>query len=100
MNDYKKPFVIAEIGCNHKGDMEIAKELIKIAAIFCEVDAVKFQKRNNKELLTEEQYNTPHPNPANSYGETYGSHREYLEFDVEQHSQLKKYCDMSHLSIL
>ena len=69
------------------------KELIKIAAIFCEVDAVKFQKRNNKELLTEEQYNTPHPNPANSYGETYGSHREYLEFDVEQHSQLKKYCE-------
>ena len=93
MIDYKKPFVIAEIGCNHKGDMEIAKELIKIAAIFCEVDAVKFQKRNNKELLTEEQYNTPHPNPANSYGETYGSHREYLEFDVDQHSQLKKYCE-------
>lgn len=93
MIDYKKPFVIAEIGCNHKGDMEIAKELIKIAAIFCEVDAVKFQKRNNKELLTEEQYNTPHPNPANSYGETYGSHREYLEFDVEQHTQLKKYCE-------
>lgn len=93
MIDFKKPFVIAEIGCNHKGDMEIAKELIKIAAIFCEVDAVKFQKRNNKELLTEEQYNTPHPNPANSYGETYGSHREYLEFDVEQHSQLKKYCE-------
>jgi sialic acid synthase len=93
MNDYKKPFVIAEIGCNHKGDLEIAKELIKIAAIFCEVDAVKFQKRNNKELLTEEQYNTPHPNPANSYGETYGSHREYLEFDIDQHSQLKKYCE-------
>ena len=93
MNDYKKPFVIAEIGCNHKGDMEIAKELIKIAAIFCEADAVKFQKRNNKELLTEQQYNEPHPNPANSYGETYGSHREFLEFDVDQHSQLKKYCE-------
>ncbi len=93
MNEYKKPFVIAEIGCNHKGDMEIAKELIKIAAIFCEVDAVKFQKRNNKELLTEEQYNTPHPNPVNSYGDTYGSHREYLEFDVDQHAELKKYCE-------
>ena len=93
MKNYKKPFVIAEIGCNHKGDIEIAKELIKIAAIFCEVDAVKFQKRNNKELLTEEQYNTPHPNPANSYGATYGSHREYLEFDVNQHCQLKKCCE-------
>lgn len=93
MNNYKKPFVIAEIGCNHKGEMEIAKELIKIAKIFCNVDAVKFQKRNNTELLTEDQYNTPHPNPANSYGNTYGEHREFLEFDVEQHSELKKYCE-------
>ncbi|WP_264566720.1 N-acetylneuraminate synthase family protein [Flavobacterium sp. N3904] len=93
MNKYKKPFVIAEIGCNHKGDMEIAKELIKIAAIFCNVDAVKFQKRNNKELLTAEQYNAPHPNVSNSYGATYGEHREYLEFDVHQHAVLKKYCE-------
>lgn len=93
MNLYKKPFVIAEIGCNHKGDMEIAKELIKVAKIFCNVDAVKFQKRNNKELLTEEQYNQPHPNPVNSYGETYGAHREFLEFDVNQHRDLKAYCE-------
>ena len=93
MTSFKKPFVIAEIGCNHKGDMEIAKELIKVAKIFCNVDAVKFQKRNNKELLTEEQYNQPHPNPANSYGETYGQHREYLEFNLEQHSQLKEFCE-------
>lgn len=93
MNSYKKPYVIAEIGCNHKGEMEIAKELIKIAKIFCNVDAVKFQKRNNIELLTEEQYNAPHPNPQNSYGDTYGAHREYLEFDVNQHAELKKYCE-------
>lgn len=93
MNSYKKPFVIAEIGCNHKGEMEIAKELIKIAKIFCNVDAVKFQKRNNIELLTEEQYNAAHPNPANSYGDTYGAHREYLEFNLEQNAELKKYCE-------
>ena len=93
MTEYKKPYVIAEIGCNHKGEMEIAKELIKIAKIFCNADAVKFQKRNNVELLTEEQYNAPHPNPANSYGETYGAHREYLEFDVRQHAELKAYCE-------
>lgn len=91
--EYKKPYIIAEAGCNHKGDMEIAKELIKIAAVFCQADAIKFQKRNNKELLTEEQYNAPHPNPLNSYGETYGEHREFLEFTVEQHSQLKKWCE-------
>ena len=93
MKDYKKPFVIAEIGCNHKGEMEIAKELIKVAKIFCKVDAVKFQKRHNKELLTEEQYNAPHPNPINSYGKTYGEHREYLEFTVKQHLELKDYCE-------
>lgn len=93
MRTYNKPFVIAEIGCNHKGDIEIAKELIKVAKIFCNVDAVKFQKRNNKELLTEEQYNEPHPNSSNSYGETYGLHREYLEFNLSQHKELKAYCD-------
>ncbi len=93
MNSYKKPFIIAEIGCNHKGDIEIAKELIKVAKIFCNVDSVKFQKRNNKELLTKDQYNQPHPNPANSYGETYGLHREYLEFEVHQHQELKTFCE-------
>lgn len=90
---YNKPYVIAEVGCNHMGRMEIARDLINTAAIFCKADAVKFQKRCAKELLTEEQYNTPHPNPINSYGDTYGAHREFLEFDVEQHAQLKKWCE-------
>ncbi|WP_159017957.1 N-acetylneuraminate synthase family protein [Algibacter sp. L3A6] len=93
MNTYNKPYIIAEIGCNHKGDMQIAKELIQMAKIFCNVDAVKFQKRHNKELLTEAQYNSPHPNPTNSYGNTYGAHREYLEFDVNQHQELKDFCE-------
>ena len=90
--DYKKPNVIAEIGCNHMGDMNIAKELIDLAK---ETGAqyVKFQKRNNKELLTEEQYNEPHPNSNNSYGDTYGAHREFLEFNVQQNKELKEYCD-------
>lgn len=90
---YKKPFVIAEAGCNHMGQMEIAKNLIFTAASFCKADAIKFQKRCPKELLTSEQYNAPHPDSANSYGNTYGAHREFLEFDVEQHAQLKKWCE-------
>ena len=49
----EKPYLIAEIGCNHKGDMDLAKDMIKNAAEFCGVNAVKFQKRNPKELLTE-----------------------------------------------
>lgn len=87
------PIIIAEVGCNHKGDMEIAKELIMVAAQFCKVDIVKFQKRTNRELLSPGEYGTPHPNPANSYGQTYGEHREFLEFSVDQHRELKEFCE-------
>ena len=90
--DYKKPRMIAEIGCNHKGDIGIAKELIRIASQ-SGVEAVKFQKRNNRELLTPEQYNSPHPNPMHSYGDTYGSHREFLELNIKRHNELKKYAE-------
>ena len=88
-----EPKVIAEIGCNHKGDMAIAKELIMTAAMFCKADVAKFQKRCNRELLTSEEYNAPHPHPENSYGATYGLHREALEFTAEQHAQLKAWCE-------
>jgi sialic acid synthase len=84
--------IIAEIGCNHKGNMDIAKELIKIAAQYCHADVVKFQKRTPKECLTPEEYNTPHPEPYHSYGKTYGEHREALEFTIEQHRELKECC--------
>ena len=87
-----QPKIIAEIGCNHKGDMNIAREMIITASTFCKADAVKFQKRNNKELLSKEDYYASHPNPGNSYGDTYGEHREYLEFDINQHKQLQKWC--------
>ena len=92
-----KPKIVAEIGCNHKGDIEIAKDLIKIAADYCSVDAVKFQKRCNKELLTDEEYNRPHPVPENSYGSTYGEHREFLEFDLDQHIYLKDFCEKNNI---
>lgn len=87
-----QPKIIAEIGCNHKGDMNIAKEMIMTAATYCKADCVKFQKRCNKELLTPEEYNAPHPHPENSYGKTYGEHREFLEFTLEQHKQLQEWC--------
>ena len=94
-----KPVIIAEIGCNHKGDIEIAHKMIKLLGAFklldenSYIDIVKFQKRTNKELLSQEEYNAPHPNPQNSYGKTYGEHREFLEFDLEQNRQLKKWCE-------
>jgi sialic acid synthase len=87
------PKIVAEIGCNHKGDMDICKEMISIAQEFCQVDYIKLQKRNNRELLTSEQYAAPHPNPSNAYGDSYGAHREYLELDLEQHRELKHFSE-------
>ena len=89
---FSKPKVIAEIGCNHKGDFEIAKELVSLAKR-AGADVAKFQKRNSIELLTREQYNSPHPNPRNSYGSTYGEHREFLELNINQHQLLKSFCE-------
>ena len=62
---YNSCKTIAENGCNHKGSMETAKELILLAKN-SGADVAKFQKRNSKELLPEAQYNAPHPNPINS----------------------------------
>jgi sialic acid synthase len=92
MNTIHPPVVVAEIGCNHKGDMQVAREMIRIAATFAKCGYVKFQKRNNRELLSPEEYAAPHPNPENSYGASYGAHREFLEFDLDQHRQLKRWC--------
>jgi N-acetylneuraminate synthase len=91
-NEYKLPKIIAEIGCNHMGKIEIAKELILMAKQ-AGADVAKFQKRDNKLLLTESQYNTAHPVPENSYGKTYGDHREYLELNLDQHKDLKNYAE-------
>lgn len=85
--------VIAEIGCNHRGDLKTALEMISVAANFCGVDAVKFQKRNNRELLSPEEFARPHPVPDYAYGQTYGEHREFLEFDLAQHLELMSCCE-------
>tara|TARA_E500000081_G_scaffold80051_2_gene81507 strand:+ start:1383 stop:2261 length:879 start_codon:yes stop_codon:yes gene_type:complete len=87
-----KPKIIAEIGCNHKGDIEIAKAMISTAKAYCNVDAVKFQKRDIKSFLSTNEYNAPHPVAYNSYGKTYGEHREFLEFSIDQHKELKNHC--------
>jgi N-acetylneuraminate synthase len=92
---YAKPKIIAEIGCNHKGDVDLAKEFITIAKIYCKVDIVKFQKRNVAVWAERypQLYNAPHPNQTNAYGETYREHREYLEFDLNQNREIKEFCE-------
>jgi len=95
--NYNKPILIAEVGCNHKGDLESAKKFIEVASNFCNLKYIKFQKRNPQSLLTKEEYNSPHPVPGNSYGNTYGEHREYLEFNLEQHKELMNECSKKNM---
>jgi N-acetylneuraminate synthase len=87
--DEPTPYVIAEIGCNHGGDLDLAKRMVGVAAEFCGVDAVKFQKREPRDLLSPEAYAAPHPDPRHSFGATYGEHREFLELSVDEHAELQ-----------
>ena len=75
-------YVVAEIGHNHQGDVDKAKDLIRAAAE-CGVDAVKLQKRDNRTLYTRELYGAAYDN-ENSFGATYGEHREALELSAEE----------------
>ncbi|MDD5237458.1 MAG: N-acetylneuraminate synthase family protein [Candidatus Omnitrophica bacterium] len=81
-------FIIAEIGHNHQGNLKVALDMIKSAAD-CGVNAVKFQKRNNKVLYTKSIYNMPYDN-EDSFGVTYGEHREFLEFNWDEYVALKE----------
>jgi len=78
INDDTPPFVIAEIGHNHQGNLDTALKLIHAAAE-SGATAAKFQKRNNKNLYVPSMYNEVY-NSENSYGATYGLHRDALEF--------------------
>jgi sialic acid synthase SpsE/spore coat polysaccharide biosynthesis protein SpsF (cytidylyltransferase family) len=83
-------YVIAEIGQNHNGDINIAKKLIDMS-VRCGANAVKFQKRDIPSELTKEAFDKPYDNP-NSFGKTYGEHRLFLELSEEQHFDLKEYA--------
>jgi N-acetylneuraminate synthase/sialic acid synthase len=83
-------YVIAEIGHNHQGDLEKCKRLFREAKD-AGASAVKLQKRENRTLYTREMYNRPYEN-ENSFGPTYGAHREALEFGVEEYRELQAYA--------
>lgn len=88
--DTKSHYMIAEIGHNHQGNIDKAFELFKMAKD-CGANAVKLQKRDNKSLYTKSFYNSKYDN-RNSYGETYGLHRDFLEFGKSEYLELKAFA--------
>lgn len=90
-------YVIAEIGHNHGGCVEVCRQLISQAQA-CGADAVKLQKRDNRALYTQAFYDSPYDHP-NSYGPTYGAHREALEFDRAQLADLRAFADELEITL-
>lgn len=86
-----RTFVIAEIGQNHQGDIEVAKSMISEAKA-AGADCVKFQKSCLREKFTQNALQRQYDGP-NSWGKTYGDHKEYLEFTIEQYKLLQCYAN-------
>lgn len=90
IDDQSDCYVIAEIGNNHQGSLERCKELFRLARE-CGGHAVKLQKRDNRSLYTREMYEKQYDN-ENSFGATYGEHREALEFGRDEYLELQRYA--------
>lgn len=84
-------FIVAEIGGNHLGNFKLCQQMIK-KAVQCGVDAVKLQKRDNRHMFTKRLLNASYNNEF-SYGQTYGEHREKLDwFGKSEYVELIQLC--------
>jgi N-acetylneuraminate synthase/sialic acid synthase len=90
IGDESRCYVIAEIGHNHQGSLDKARELFREAKL-AGAHAVKLQKRDNRGLYTRAAYNKPYDN-ENSFGSTYGEHREFLEFGLQEYRELQTFA--------
>ncbi len=86
-------FVIAEIGINHNGSLELAKKLIA-AAVVAGCDAVKFQKRTVDVVYTPEDLARPRENP---FGSTNGDLKSGLEFERAEYAEIAAYCKSNNI---
>jgi N-acetylneuraminate synthase len=88
VGDGRPCYIVAEIGINHNGDIEIAKKLIEMAeAAGC--NAVKFQKRTVEVVYPPEELAKPRENP---FGPTNGDLKRGLEFGLKQYQEIDRYC--------
>ncbi|XP_048014788.1 sialic acid synthase-like [Megalobrama amblycephala] len=83
-------FIIAEIGQNHQGDIEIAKKMIRMAKD-CGADCAKFQKSEIEHRFTKQALERPYTSP-HAWGPTYGAHKHHLEFSHQQYRELQQYA--------
>jgi sialic acid synthase len=90
ISDDSACWVIAEIGHNHQGDLEQGRQLFREAKA-AGASAVKLQKRDNATLFTRAMYNRPYDH-ENSFGGTYGEHREFLEFGRAEYVELQRFA--------
>lgn len=105
----KSTYIIGEIGQNHNGSVDIAKLIVELVSRPVKedlfglelkpMDAVKLTKRDLKEELSASQMNKPYDNP-NSFGRTYGEHREFLELNDEEHFEIYKYIKERGLDLV
>ncbi|MCX7609499.1 MAG: N-acetylneuraminate synthase family protein [Anaerolineales bacterium] len=88
VGDGHPAYIIAEIGINHNGDINIAKKLIDVA-VLAGCQAVKFQKRTIEVVYTKEELERPRESP---FGTTNGDLKRALEFGLEQYQEIDRYC--------
>jgi sialic acid synthase len=93
-----KSFIIAEVGQNHQGDLDLAIQYIREFAD-AGADAIKFQTRNNKYLFSECAYNKSY-NSENAFSDIYGHHREKLELEISWLSILKEECQKNGVKFM
>jgi sialic acid synthase SpsE len=98
IGDGHPAYIIAEIGINHNGSIDVAKELVDKASIIG-IDAVKFQKRTITEMYREDFLKMSYKKD-NSFGSTYGKHKQFLEFTNEQLFELQKYTKSRNLDFV
>jgi len=94
VKDFGKPYIIAEIGANHNGDMDLARKMIN-SAKSCGCDAVKFQSWTPDSLVAREEYDR-NQKYADSRKKHFGSLKDMVEkyyLREDQHWELKRYCD-------